>query len=89
MAIWRKIYPLFFNIQSELKIINEEPEKATDDLIKRDPVFFQKTMFRAFLHLSKKECEEMSIDEYMNYTIMLKKVLETIHAPFMEHNNSV
>jgi hypothetical protein len=52
-------------------------------------VFVQKTMFRAFLHLSKQECDEMSIDEYMNYTLMLKKVLETIHAPYMDHQNSI
>jgi len=33
------------------------------------------------------EIQEMSINEYINNIIMLKKVLETIHAPYMDHNN--
>lgn len=87
MAIPGKIYPLFFKIQDELTIINNEPDKAKNDLIARDPVFFQKTMFRAFLHYTTEDLENMSIDEYMNCLIMLKSVLETIHAPYLDHNN--
>jgi hypothetical protein len=34
-------------------------------------------MFRAFLHLSEKECKEMTIGEYIDYSVMLDHVIKT------------
>jgi hypothetical protein len=56
------------------------------DLIARNPVFYQKTMFRAFLHYSGKELKKMSLDEYKDCSIMLGEVLRTLHAPYMDHD---
>jgi hypothetical protein len=53
-------------------------------LLARDPVFYQKTCFRAFLHLTQKECDEMGPDQYMDYGIMLIEVLKLLHAPFQK-----
>ena len=50
-------------------------------------MFYQQTLFRAFLHLDKQECEEMGLDDYIKYTIMLKEVLKLHHAPFISHDN--
>ncbi len=86
MAIQRKIHPFFSEFQCELRDINEQPETACKNLVARSPVFFQKILFRAFLHLTRKEIDEMSLTDYQNYTIMLKKVLELLHAPFLDHN---
>jgi hypothetical protein len=33
-------------------------------------------MFQAFLNLSKKECDEMTIDEYIDYDIILQNYLK-------------
>jgi len=68
--------------------LNNEPEKAKDNLIARDPVFFQKSMFRAFLHYNTEDLENMSIDEYMKCSIILKEYLKILHAPYMDHNNT-
>jgi hypothetical protein len=56
-------------------------------LIARNPVFYKKTMFRAFLNLSQSECDNMSVSEYMDYAIMLKEVLKLWHAPFQKNEN--
>jgi hypothetical protein len=58
---------------------------ARDKLIARDPVFYKKTLFRAFLHYSKNELEEMTVEEYMDNVIMLDEVLKLIHAPYLNH----
>ncbi len=34
-------------------------------------------MFRVFLNLSEKECDQMSIGEYMDYSVMLDHVIHT------------
>ena len=47
-------------------------------------MFYQQTLFRAFLHLDKQECEEMVLDDYIKYTIMLKEYLKILHAPYMK-----
>jgi hypothetical protein len=54
-----------------------------DRLIARDPILYNKILFRAFLHYSKKEVDRMTIQEYIDGVVMLKDVLEKIHAPFM------
>ena len=41
---------LFFKIQTDIKKIWDNTDKAKNELIARDPVFYQKTLFRAFLH---------------------------------------
>lgn len=44
-------------------------------------------MFRAFLGLTKKECKNMTMGEFLDYTVVLDDVLRIWHAPFMDHNN--
>jgi hypothetical protein len=80
----REVLPFFQKFQIELSVINDQPETACNNLVARNPVFFQKSLFRAFLHLTKEECDKMTLTEYMDYTVMLKKTLELIHAPFMK-----
>jgi hypothetical protein len=41
-------------------------------------------MFRAFLGLTAAECEEMAIEDYMNYQIMLDHVLEMHQKPIIQ-----
>lgn len=83
MAIERKATSFFFNIEDDLKEIDKSPDTALKKLIARDPVFYQKTMFRAFLHYSGKELEEMSIQEYMDCCILLPEALKILHAPYI------
>jgi hypothetical protein len=45
-------------------------------------VLYQKTLFRAFLHLEREEVEEMTINEYMDNIILLRETLQILHAPF-------
>lgn len=55
------------------------------ELIARDSVFYNKTMFRAFMHLSKEECDNMTMQEYLDYKTILIPVLKLVHAPFQKH----
>jgi len=43
-------------------------------------------MFRAFLHLTKKECDDMLYQDYLDYQIMLVETWKKIHAPYMNDN---
>jgi hypothetical protein len=43
-------------------------------------------MFRAFLHFSKQELDEMTLQEYMDAEVMLHEVLKLIHAPFQKED---
>lgn len=43
-------------------------------------------MFRAFLHLSKEECDNMCMGEYLDYCVVLDEALKLLHAPFMPHD---
>jgi len=79
----KPFYTFFFKIQSEVKLIWDNPDKAKENLIARDPVFYQKTLFRAFLHLDKEETENMTYQQYMDYQIMLKECLKLLHAPYL------
>jgi len=47
-------------------------------------VFYNKTLFRAFLFLTKQECDEMTQQEYMDYLVMFREVMRFHHAPFMK-----
>ena len=78
-----EILPFFQKFSVELEYITNQPEAACKDLVERDPVFFNKTLFRSFLFLTKKECENMSLTDYENYCIMLKKTLE-LHHPSID-----
>ena len=78
-----EVLPFFQKFIDELTFINDQPEVACKDLVARDPVFFNKTLFRAFLFLTKKEIENMSLTDYKNYCIMLKKTLE-LHHPSID-----
>ena len=80
--------PFFVQFEDDIKFINEQPDKAVEELIARNPVFYKKTLFRAFLHYSGKELEEMSMDEYRDCDIMLNQVLKLIHAPYINHENN-
>lgn len=88
MVNGREIGPLFFefNQQFELIGIEKERDKEEQNLIARNPVFYKKTLFRAFLNYSGKELEEMGLDEYFDCCIMLDKVLQIMHAPFIDKN---
>ena len=44
-------------------------------------------VFRAFLHLTKEEIDNMSIEDYIDNVILLKEVLKLQHAPFINHEN--
>ena len=85
MVIARKINPFFFSVNGDIAYINEFPDKAKDELIARNHVLYKKTLFRAFLHYSKEEVDTMTIQDYIDSTIMLKEVLNLTHAPFMDH----
>lgn len=39
-------------------------------------------MFRAFLHLSKHECDTMGLDDYFDYMAMFREVMKFFHAPY-------
>jgi hypothetical protein len=41
---------------------------------------------RAFLHLSKKEIDEMTMQEYIDYGIMLREYLLLLHAPYQKND---
>jgi len=86
MVLWRENRPLFFSIEEDLNEINDQPDKAKDKLIARDPVLYQKTMFRAFLGYSKNEVDELTISDYMDNVIMLREVLKLWHAPFQKED---
>lgn len=78
MDVAKSFYTFFFKIQSELKLVWDNPDKAKDNLIARDPVFYQKTLFRAFLHnelthdkkveflVEKKKLKAEEVNEYLN-----------------------
>lgn len=85
MGIKRKIYPFFFGINEELRIVVEDHERAKNALMARNPVLYNKTMFRAFLNLTKEEVDEMSIDDYMNNVILLNEYLKLLHAPYIQN----
>ena len=82
-----EIYPLFFDIEHEIEAVNVNKEEAITNLIARDPVLYKKTLFRAFLNYSKKETDKMTIQEYIDNTIILEDVLKLWHAPFIDHND--
>ena len=84
MVLFREGYPFFCSIESELEEINYSHETAKTKLIARNAVFYNKTMFRAFLMYSGKELEDMTLQEYMDCQIMLPEVLKIIHAPFQK-----
>lgn len=76
--------PFFQSVQHDFKIITDTPDLAKNDLITRNPVFYKKTMFRAFLHYGREEVEFMTLQEYMDACIMLDEVLKIIHAPYIK-----
>jgi hypothetical protein len=86
MACRREIPSFFFNIQSRLRDVTEDSDKALNKLIARAPTKYKLTLFRAFLNLSKEECENMSIGEYIDNCIILDNVLHILHAPFLTHD---
>jgi len=85
LVLFREGYPFFCSIESELEEINYSQETAKTKLIARNAVFYNKTMFRAFLMYSGKELEDMTLQEYMDCQIMLPEVLRIIHAPFQNN----
>lgn len=86
MAVKGKNQPFFFSINTEITENNKAHQQAKDKLIARDPVFYKKTMFRAFLQLTKEECDNMDWQEYLDYSIMLEQYLLLLHAPFQRQN---
>lgn len=82
----RKDNPFFSEFHERQLRVNADLDRAKDELLARDPVFYQKTCFRAFLHLTKEECDDMSPDRFTDYCIMLKEVLKLLHAPFQKND---
>jgi len=81
-----KDHPFFSSFDAEIDYNNKQPAEAEQKLIDRDSVFYKKTIFRSFFHLSKQECDEMTIQEFIDYDTMLIPVLKLIHAPYQKHN---
>jgi hypothetical protein len=48
----------------------------------QDEEFVMKSLFRAFLHLTKEECEEMPIGKYYDYKIVLRSYINILHLPY-------
>ena len=65
----------FFEVNGQLKDVNEDLPTAVEKLIARNDRFYNKTMFRAFLQLTKEECDTMSVQDYIDYLIMFKQVI--------------
>jgi hypothetical protein len=88
LAIGRKVSPLFFEIQLKIENITDNQEAAREELIARNPIFYKKSMFRAFLGYSENRTDKMSIQEYLDCCVILHDVLRIWHAPFLDHDNS-
>lgn len=84
MANEGEVLPFFCTIGQDLKIINKSPDEAIKNLIARDDVFYNKTLFRAFLHLSKEECDAMTLQEYLDYLLMFRETMKLFHAPYQK-----
>lgn len=78
--------PFFFSFNTEIREAGENHKSATIDLIARNPMFYKKTLFRAFLNITKDECDDMMQfgQEYIDYSIMLDEYLLLLHAPFQK-----
>jgi hypothetical protein len=83
-----EIHPFFVQFECEVKEINEQPDLALTNLIARNPVMYKKTLFRAFLNYSKKECDKMTLTEYLNSNVILESVLKIWHSPFIDHTEN-
>lgn len=81
-----KIIPLFFCFNEDLKAINDNIDAAKDKLLERNPIFYNKLMFRSFLNYSGEELENMGIEEYLDCTVVLGEVLKMWHAPYLKHD---
>ncbi len=80
-------YPFFSKFDGELKKIFASEDRGISELIARDAVFYKKTLFRAFLHLTKEECDDMTFQRYIDYSVALESVLRLIHAPYMKQDD--
>lgn len=63
-----------------------DTDAACANYIAREPVKYKKGLFRAFLNLTREECDEMTWQEYMDNAAVLENVLKMWHAPFMKHD---
>ncbi len=86
MVFRREAIPFFSAINTEITENYSNHKEACNKLIARDAVFYKKTMFRAFLNLTKIECDEMDWQEYLDYSIMLQEKLLLDNAPFMKED---
>jgi hypothetical protein len=80
----RKAGAFFRTIEFEFKLVTSHPEEAKARLIERDAKFYKTALFRAFLHLSKEECDSLTLRQYLDYSIILDDVLKIIHAPYLK-----
>jgi hypothetical protein len=77
VVIWQSFCPFFSEVSLNIRDLCEDYDKAKDELIARNPVIYQKTLFRAFLHLEREEKKNIeyfteykklkSINEYQEY----------------------
>lgn len=63
----------------------KDTDAACVEYIAREPVQYKKRLFRAFLNMTREECEELTWQEYMDCAAVLDNVLKMWHAPFMTH----
>lgn len=69
------VYPFFSKVEDRLVEIAKRPEDYIKELLARNPVFYNRTMFRAFLGLNTKDMTAMTAGEYVDYCLMLNHVI--------------
>lgn len=88
MAFGGENKSFFFSFNTEIKANYENHVRARSELIDRDAVFYKKTLFRSFLHLSDEILENITpfSQEYLDYSVMLTEHLMLLHAPFQKQD---
>lgn len=82
-----EVIPFFRDFDAEIIEIDRNQDAARNKLIARNAVFYKKTMFGAFLRLSSKEKEEMTMQEYLDYCVIFKDAIRIIHLPYINDND--
>lgn len=83
MATKREGVPFFRDFDAEIITNDRNHEAAKNKLIARNAVFYKKTLFQAFLHLSDKQIENMTMQEYLDYCVIFKDAILILHAPYV------
>ena len=84
MGAGRENSPFFSEFARDLNRANKDEERAVTELLARNPMFYQTSMFRAFLHYGDEKIDNLGYDEFIDSSIMLKEVLKVFHAPYIK-----